>query len=93
MATIILEHRFDGRAFDIERYADAQERSAPCLAIHGVRHVVSYVTPDGTRMICVFEAPDAEAVRQTARQLGYRYDSVWTATVVRDGANGKPPVT
>ena len=33
-------------------------------------------------MICVFEAPDCEAVRQAARQLGYRYDSVWPATVV-----------
>ncbi len=82
MATIILEHHFDGRSFDIGRYNAAQERNAPCLAIHGVRHVVSYVTPDGQRMICVFEAPDAEAVRQTARQLGYSFDSVWTATVV-----------
>src|SRR3546814_3232656 len=38
-------------------------------------HVVSYVTPDGLRMICVFEAPDCEAVRQAARQLGYHYRS------------------
>jgi len=82
MATIILEHNFEGRSFDIDRYNAAQQRNAPCLTIHGVRHVLSYVTPDGGRMICVFEAPDAEAVRQTARQLGYRYDAVWTATVV-----------
>jgi hypothetical protein len=43
---------------------------------------VSYVTRDGLRMICVFDAPDAEAVRQAARQLGLRYDGVWSATVV-----------
>lgn len=83
MATIILEHRLEGRSFDIDRFDAAQRRNAPCLAIHGVRHVVSYVTPDSQRMVCVFEAPDAEAVRQTARQLGYGYDSVWCATVVR----------
>jgi len=79
MATIILEHRFGDRPS-----IDAQRRNEPCLDIHGVRHVVSYVTPDARRMICVFEAPDAEAVRQTARQLGYGYDNIWTATVVRD---------
>jgi hypothetical protein len=72
MATIILEHRFEGRPFDVGRFDAAQLRNAPCLAIHGVQHTVSYVAPDGLRMICVFEAPDCEAVRRTARHLGYR---------------------
>jgi Protein of unknown function (DUF4242) len=53
-----------------------------CLTLHGVRHVVSYVTPDGLRMSCVFDAPDCEAVRRAARELGYVYDAVWPATVV-----------
>ena len=82
MATIVIEHRFERRPFDVERFSAAQRRSAPCFTLHGVRHVVSYVAPDGLRMICVFEAPDCEAVRRTARQLGYGYDSVWPATVV-----------
>jgi hypothetical protein len=82
MATIILEHHLEGRRFDVERFNAAQQRNAPCLTLHGVRHVVSYVAPDGQKMICVFEAPDAEAVRRTARQLGYVYDRVWLATVV-----------
>jgi hypothetical protein len=82
MATVILEHRFDNRPFDIERFHAAKVRTEPCLALHGARHLMSYVTPDGRRMICVFEAPDCEAVRQAARQLGFRYDAVWSATVV-----------
>jgi uncharacterized protein DUF4242 len=82
MATIILEHHLEGRSFDVERFNAAQRDNVPCLTLHGVRHVVSYVAPDGRKMICVFEAPDAEAVRRTARQLGYRYDSVWAATIV-----------
>ena len=82
MATIILEQRFEGRPFDIERFNAAQQRNAACLLVHGVRHTVSYVTRDGLRMICVFEAPDAEAVRRAARQLKFRYDRVWLATVV-----------
>ena len=82
MATIILEHRFASGPFDVERFNAAQQRNAPCLRAHGVRHTVSYVTRDGLRMICVFEAPDAEAVRRAARQLGLHYDGVWSATVV-----------
>ena len=82
MATIILEQRFEGRPFDVERFNAAQRRNAPCLKAHGVQHTVSYVTRDGLRMICVFDAPDAEAVRRAARQLGLRYDGVWSATVV-----------
>jgi uncharacterized protein DUF4242 len=82
MATVIIEHRLDGRAFDVERFDEARRRNAPCLVLHGVRHVVSYVAPDGLRMICVFKAPDCEAVRRAVRQLGYSGDSVWPATVV-----------
>jgi hypothetical protein len=81
--TIILEHSFEDRPFDIDRYNDAQQKNEWCLKIHGVRHIVSYLTPDSRRMICVFEAPDAEAVRRTAHELGYAYDSVWPATIVR----------
>lgn len=83
METVILEHRFERASFDLNRYNDAQQRNEWCLKLHGVRHVVSYLTPDCRRMICVFEAPDAEAVRKTASQVGYTYDSVWTATVIR----------
>jgi hypothetical protein len=82
MATVILEHHLEGRQFDTERFNAAQRRNAWCLTVHGVRHVVSYVAPDGLRMICVFDAPDCEAVRRAARQLGYGYDGVWPATVV-----------
>ena len=83
MDTIIVEHHFEDRSFDIDRYNDAQRGNAWCLETHGVRHVVSYVTPEARRMICVFEAPDAEAVRRTARELGYKYDRLWPATIVR----------
>jgi len=81
--TIIIEHHFEDRPFDIDRYSDAQRTNAWCLETHRVRHVVSYVTPDARRMICVFEAPDAEAVRRTASELGYKYDRLWPATIVR----------
>lgn len=82
MQTIVLEHSFPDREFDIERYRSAQDDGAWCLDIHGVKHVRSYLTPDRRRMVCIFEAPDAEAVRKTAVQLGFDYDAVWPATVI-----------
>ena len=83
MPTIVLEHRFEDREFDENRYAEAQQSNRGCMDAHDVRHVISYLTPDMRRMICIFEAPDAEAVRRMSRQLGYSYDVVWQATVVK----------
>jgi uncharacterized protein with GYD domain len=82
METIVLEHRFEDRPFDLARYQEAQQRNEWCLQAHGVRHVRSYLTPDKRRMICIFEAPDAEAIRRLSTELGYEYEQVWKATVV-----------
>jgi uncharacterized protein with GYD domain len=82
METIVLEHCFSESAFDIGRYKKAQSDNEWCLNLHGVRHVRSYVSPDGRRMVCIFEAPDAEAVRRMSVQLGYSYDQIWRATIV-----------
>lgn len=86
MVTVVVEQRFESGPFDRERFDAAERRSAVCLDLHGVRHLASYVSPDGRRMISLFEAPDAEAVRRTARQLGLGLglDGVWPATVVRE---------
>ena len=82
METIVLEHHFSDRPFDIERYRKSRAENAWCLDLHGVRHVKSYLSPDGRRMVCIFEAPDADAVRKMSVQLGYSYDQVWKATIV-----------
>ncbi len=33
------------------------------------------------RMICVFEAPDAESVRESLLKVGVQFDRVWTAQI------------
>ena len=37
----------------------------------------------GRRMICEFEAPDAEAVRQSMRSAEVSFERVWTSEVFR----------
>ena len=82
MATIVVEHRFKDRPFDVARYRQVQNENHWCLETHRVRHLHSYISEDGRRMICVFEAPDLEALRRTSVELGYTYDAAWPATVV-----------
>lgn len=51
-----------------------------CLDLYGVEAVRSYLAPGGKRMICVFRAPDAEAVRTVLRSIGSPPGNVWPST-------------
>lgn len=79
METVILEHTLT------ERYAlDDTQRDAwigECCARHRAKLRRSYVSPDGLRVICVLEAPDAESVRLAARGSGLPFDRAYAVTV------------
>ena len=56
--------------------------SVQCLELYRVEPVCSYLTGDGHRMVCVFRAPDAEALRAVARANDFPSDSVvWPSTL------------
>jgi len=57
----------------------AMAGAAPCFARRAATLAVSHVAHDGTRMVCVFTAPDAETVRIVNRQSGLPCDQVWPA--------------
>jgi hypothetical protein len=66
------------------RVADimAMERQAEwCMRQYRVRHISSLLSPDGERMTCMFDAPDAEAVRNVLHQLNQPYEGLWAATL------------
>jgi hypothetical protein len=50
-----------------------------CLDAHRVTFVQGFLSADGRRMVCVYEAPDAESVRIANREMGAPFDRVWTA--------------
>ena len=56
-----------------------EPRLDPCLDAHGVRWIRSYLSLDRRRMICEFEAADAEAVRSSFRSAGVSFARVWAA--------------
>lgn len=58
-----------------------EDAGAWCLDQHGVRHLRSYFSLDRRRMLCLYAAPDAEAVRHVQRQIDLPHDRVWRAQV------------
>jgi hypothetical protein len=80
MAILVLEQTFDPPATD-EDLNTAARRMDVCLEAHGARWRRSYLSRDRRRMICEFEAADAEQVRESARSAGIPFDRCWTADV------------
>ena len=80
MARVMVERKFDqGASFD---ELQAQEDAfAWCAEQNQVEFIRSYFSKDKKRMICEYEAPDAEAVRKLQRQASMPFERIWTATV------------
>jgi hypothetical protein len=80
MSRIIVE-----RKFDVPESMDAlqaqEDRFAWCLEQHRVTFVRSYFSKDRRRMICEYEAPDAEAVRAVQRTAEMPFERIWAAEV------------
>ncbi|HSB35744.1 MAG TPA: nickel-binding protein, partial [Thermoanaerobaculia bacterium] len=63
-----------------------EDRGQWCLEAHGVRFVKTYLSRDRRRMVCLYEAADAESVRLAQEKAGMPFERVWTARVVRHAA-------
>jgi len=59
----------------------ARQQAGWCLDLHRAEYVESFLGSDGLRMVCLFRAPDAEAVRRANQQGGFPYTEIWTASV------------
>jgi hypothetical protein len=75
-----------------ETIRDAAMRSC-CFQLHRVRPVRTHVARDGRRMLCVFEAPDVEAIRYANTQAGLPYDAIWAANEIVPEADLDETVT
>lgn len=78
MAVIIVEETFD-QPIDPDQISPIAEQVSPCLPIYDVTWLRSFIARDGTRCVCVYEAPDAEAVRHAYRAAGAQFDNAWPA--------------
>lgn len=80
--SLVLVERFFAAPARWEEFRALQAGHADCFDLHRVRLVRSHLACDGHRMLCVFAAPDLEAVRLANRKAGLPCDAVWAATLV-----------
>jgi hypothetical protein len=52
---------------------------SPCLRQYQAEWLHSYLSTDRKRMVCSFEAADAESVRMAHRVAGVKFQRVWPA--------------
>jgi hypothetical protein len=78
MPLILVEYSFDPPITD-EAWDASADRLQPCLDQRHATWVTSYLSLDRRRRVCVFEAKDAEAVRQAYRSASVKFERAWTA--------------
>jgi uncharacterized protein DUF4242 len=61
------------------QFMAAGELLRPCIEERGVTHLGSHFAIDGSRSICMYEASDAERVREAQRTAGAPFERVWQA--------------
>lgn len=80
MARVIAEQSFETALSD-EELSRMSQRLDACLEIRNGAWVRSYLAADRKRVICDFEAPDAESVRQAMRSAQIQFDRVYSVQV------------
>jgi len=91
MAIVVVERDFEVPAV-FEDVAAQEEAFAWCLEENGVNFLHTYFAIDKKKMVCVYNAPDAEAVRRTQRQAAMPVTTIWSAeTLIADGATAPRP--
>ena len=78
---IIVERSFDTPQTDadMKRVAD---RERPCLEANQATWKRSVLSADRKRMVCEYEAVDAETMRRIQREAGAQFDRVWIGEVI-----------
>lgn len=81
MARIVVERNFETPQSDVDMKAVA-DRERPCLAAYQVTWKRSLISADRKRMVCEYEASDAETMRRIQREAGAEFDRVWVGEVI-----------
>lgn len=88
-ANVLVERRFE-EAVTLAYLEDRERAGGWCLEMHDTVFIRTFFSRDRRRMICLYRAPDAEAVRRAQQQIGMPVERVWAFhRVTRDDP---PPV-
>ena len=80
MEEIVLVREFSP-ALGKSGFYDMAREAMGCMDIYRAQWSESLMSEDGSRLICRFQAPDTESLRQMSRGDGAAYKAVWPATI------------
>jgi hypothetical protein len=78
MGLVIVERSFEHPPSDADLTTVAK-REQQCKEIRSITWKRSVLSRDRRRMICEYDAPDAETVRRVQLEAGAPFDSIWSA--------------
>jgi hypothetical protein len=78
MPFVIVEQAFE-TPHTPDGFRDAIAKLWMCLLVREVEHVASYLAQNGRRAAFVFQARDAESVRNGFRSAGVAFERAWSA--------------
>jgi hypothetical protein len=81
MSFVIVERAFE-TATDAAALRGEQVQLERCLAVREVTFVSAWLAQTGKRALFVYEAPDAESVRNGYRSAGVAFERVWSADAI-----------
>lgn len=76
-ANVLVARRFDEPA-DFDAIQALEDAGKGCLDVHRVRFIRTWFSRDRKRMICIYEAPDAESVRIAQREANMPVEKIWS---------------
>ena len=85
METVIVERVF-AEPIDLAELEQHMREEKGCFVSRRVRLLRSMVSRDRRRVVCIFEAPDAESVRIANQLAKAPFERVWTADVLEADA-------
>lgn len=88
MSLVIVETLTD-TPLNLEALTDPHNAVLACLAERNATWRYSLLSGDRRRMICTFDAPDAESVRESYRKGGGFFSRVWSGDLIQPDSN--PP--
>lgn len=89
MGLVIVERRF-AEATPFEEIQALEDRVAWCLEQHEVRFLRTYFSRNRRHMVCIYEAPDADAVRTTQRQGEIPFETIWSGKLLIPSEQAPP---
>ena len=82
MPIYVVERTFNP-PLTVADFSAAGEKLAPCIQERDVKHIASHFATDGSRSVCLFEAADAERIREANRVAGAPFERVWATNIFK----------